>query len=124
MADESGVEVVLLRQGDLEHDQLARWQFVELVEDGRFEQLFGFGLFRAVDIHFRLDDRHEARGDDLPGCFELLGHDVLDTRSVGDRKSTRLNSSHGYISYAVFCLKKKNRGPVSCRVPSSTYSAL
>src|SRR2546429_3963961 len=27
---------------------------------------------------------------------------------IGDRKSTRLNSSHGYISYAVFCLKKKN----------------
>src|SRR2546429_7335306 len=27
---------------------------------------------------------------------------------TGDRKSTRLNSSHGYISYAVFCLKKKN----------------
>src|SRR2546429_6688612 len=26
-----------------------------------------------------------------------------------DRKSTRLNSSHGYISYAVFCLKKKKR---------------
>src|SRR5256884_2731422 len=28
---------------------------------------------------------------------------------VEDRKSTRLNSSHGYISYAVFCLKKKNK---------------
>src|SRR2546422_7022436 len=28
-------------------------------------------------------------------------------QDVGDRKSTRLNSSHGYISYAVFCLKKK-----------------
>src|SRR2546429_1132013 len=28
-------------------------------------------------------------------------------RQRGDRKSTRLNSSHGYISYAVFCLKKK-----------------
>src|SRR2546422_2763252 len=28
--------------------------------------------------------------------------------AVRDRKSTRLNSSHGYISYAVFCLKKKN----------------
>src|SRR2546422_6746157 len=28
---------------------------------------------------------------------------------IGDRKSTRLNSSHGYISYAVFCLKKKKR---------------
>src|SRR2546429_1377008 len=32
-----------------------------------------------------------------------------------DRKSTRLNSSHGYISYAVFCLKKKNK-----TVPNST----
>src|SRR3989449_6273615 len=30
-----------------------------------------------------------------------------DHPEVGDRKSTRLNSSHGYISYAVFCLKKK-----------------
>src|SRR2546429_3778744 len=29
-------------------------------------------------------------------------------KSFRDRKSTRLNSSHGYISYAVFCLKKKN----------------
>src|SRR2546429_4652997 len=28
-----------------------------------------------------------------------------------DRKSTRLNSSHGYISYAVFCLKKKKQTP-------------
>src|SRR2546422_5266581 len=32
--------------------------------------------------------------------------DRLDQRFI-DRKSTRLNSSHGYISYAVFCLKKK-----------------
>src|SRR5687768_18355427 len=30
-----------------------------------------------------------------------------------DRKSTRLNSSHGYISYAVFCLKKKNKFTLS-----------
>src|SRR5205809_7999111 len=29
--------------------------------------------------------------------------------TFGDRKSTRLNSSHGYISYAVFCLKKKKK---------------
>src|SRR2546422_5014616 len=32
-----------------------------------------------------------------------------DSRGAGDRKSTRLNSSHGYISYAVFCLKKKKK---------------
>src|SRR5687768_18266406 len=30
-----------------------------------------------------------------------------------DRKSTRLNSSHGYISYAVFCLKKKKKKPTN-----------
>src|SRR2546422_4731195 len=30
-------------------------------------------------------------------------------RPIIDRKSTRLNSSHGYISYAVFCLKKKKK---------------
>src|SRR2546429_6859730 len=35
-----------------------------------------------------------------------------------DRKSTRLNSSHGYISYAVFCLKKKRH---RC-VPSSAHT--
>src|SRR2546422_7208479 len=34
-----------------------------------------------------------------------------------DRKSTRLNSSHGYISYAVFCLKKKKN---KCNTASST----
>src|SRR2546422_10605084 len=33
-------------------------------------------------------------------------------RSPGDRKSTRLNSSHGYISYAVFCLKKKKKNSI------------
>src|SRR5687768_17946373 len=42
---------------------------------------------------------------------ELLLHVLRRARKPGrdaqDRKSTRLNSSHGYISYAVFCLKKK-----------------
>src|SRR2546422_5565846 len=33
---------------------------------------------------------------------------VPEDHAAADRKSTRLNSSHGYISYAVFCLKKKN----------------
>src|SRR2546422_2583987 len=33
---------------------------------------------------------------------------ALEGSTFSDRKSTRLNSSHGYISYAVFCLKKKN----------------
>src|SRR2546422_5988510 len=43
-------------------------------------------------------------------CMAQLGAGPLDQRErLGDRKSTRLNSSHGYISYAVFCLKKKKK---------------
>src|SRR5687768_18015783 len=40
-------------------------------------------------------ERRHRDGDDVPA------------HPAEDRKSTRLNSSHGYISYAVFCLKKK-----------------
>src|SRR3712207_8643849 len=45
---------------------------------------------------------------DLPE--QRLGEEVVAAREelLGDRKSTRLNSSHANISYAVFCLKKKN----------------
>src|SRR3989442_9231084 len=39
----------------------------------------------------------------------VLQENRLDGFGSGDRKSTRLNSSHVRISYAVFCLKKKNR---------------
>src|SRR2546429_8038244 len=42
---------------------------------------------------------------DLPYIYVALG--PTDVIHAIDRKSTRLNSSHGYISYAVFCLKKK-----------------
>src|SRR3712207_8465431 len=55
-----------------------------------------------------------AAGDDLsPGVNELVRVYVAKKRKIAegdklDRKSTRLNSSHANISYAVFCLKKKN----------------
>src|SRR3989449_2738108 len=39
--------------------------------------------------------------------FEVIGDSLAELAGIKDRKSTRLNSSHGYISYAVFCLKKK-----------------
>src|SRR2546429_6268274 len=42
------------------------------------------------------------------GGGESLEHLIADLGQP-DRKSTRLNSSHGYISYAVFCLKKKKK---------------
>src|SRR2546422_5093587 len=41
------------------------------------------------------------------GGFQIADSAILDLET--DRKSTRLNSSHGYISYAVFCLKKKKK---------------
>src|SRR2546429_6778187 len=40
-------------------------------------------------------------------CLDRLTVGEIDDAEQQDRKSTRLNSSHGYISYAVFCLKKK-----------------
>src|SRR2546422_1529435 len=50
----------------------------------------------------------------LPGVQKHVvvlpdGHEGYGFPVGGDRKSTRLNSSHGYISYAVFCLKKKKK---------------
>src|SRR6266436_10408902 len=48
-----------------------------------------------------------ARGDQAQAAQLLAEAQELLKSHHRDRKSTRLNSSHGYISYAVFCLKKK-----------------
>src|SRR2546422_1092222 len=48
------------------------------------------------------------QGVDFYDVDSMLAEEERAVRdTVRDRKSTRLNSSHGYISYAVFCLKKK-----------------
>src|SRR5437764_5937266 len=57
-------------------------------------------LFRSL---VRVDAR---RARALPGVLAVLTGDDVEPRP--DRKSTRLNSSHRCISYAVFCLKKKS----------------
>src|SRR2546430_7417502 len=50
----------------------------------------------------------QARARDVPARGARIGcAEDLAPRAHGDRKSTRLNSSHSQISYAVFCLKKK-----------------
>src|SRR3712207_8112905 len=50
---------------------------------------------------------HERR-DGVDDRVLGLAHDAASEERLRDRKSTRLNSSHANISYAVFCLKKKN----------------
>src|SRR2546429_7215262 len=66
-------------------------------------------LFRSVEpAPALLAERYErlAKQQGQSPLGRLVdGHEVA--VSATDRKSTRLNSSHGYISYAVFCLKKK-----------------
>src|SRR5699024_10039046 len=62
-------------------------------------------------------DRHDKPADVFLRwltIFHPLIPAVRMTVRTGDRKSTRLNSSHVSISYAVFCLKKKN-GTITCR---------
>src|SRR2546429_2340764 len=54
----------------------------------------------------------ERRGEYLGSTVQVIPHITDEIKAAIrrlDRKSTRLNSSHGYISYAVFCLKKKKK---------------
>src|SRR5438270_4291864 len=62
-------------------------------------------LFRSFGIRFRCGET--ARPFEFPKkCTGERAVRIWEFE--GDRKSTRLNSSHSQISYAVFCLKKKN----------------
>src|SRR5439155_18982282 len=85
-------------------------------------------LFRSPDRRVDPPGRHlqphrrlALEVHDLdPGCEELVD---LRSHHVRDRKSTRLNSSHVAISYAVFCLKKKTIILTSKRSPYLHLSA-
>ena len=52
-------------------------------------------------------DQYTLDGEDIEEQVKYLSEGL--DNLVGDRKSTRLNSSHDQISYAVFCLKKKKK---------------
>src|SRR5438477_5326286 len=66
--------------------------------------------------------RHAARRCDGSKCRRPCRRSrsalVVRRRRLGDRKSTRLNSSHMSISYAVFCLKKKKKETEHCNQAS------
>src|SRR4030042_3120664 len=61
-------------------------------------EIYTLSLHDALPIYWRMDGWIRGVREGVPGADAIHG----------DRKSTRLNSSHGYISYAVFCLKQKN----------------
>src|SRR5207245_8173782 len=70
-------------------------------------------LFRSLALDEHVDQTLAIGGAEL----------ALDGESgptQGDRKSTRLNSSHGSISYAVFCLKKKKKKTMNLSKPYKT----
>src|SRR3989449_5930509 len=62
---------------------------------------FANGTMKAKSVYIIHDKTQYGQG--VAEFFKA------DAEKKGDRKSTRLNSSHGYISYAVFCLKKKKK---------------
>src|SRR2546422_4808885 len=68
-----------------------------LKQDAPLERVSGLGKTPAV------------RALDVARIEVLVVQYILGADTATDRKSTRLNSSHGYISYAVFCLKKKKK---------------
>src|SRR2546430_13544999 len=77
-------------------------------------EIYTLSLHDALPIFGRWQSgrarvRQRGRARRVRGAIEelVLGRDVA-LRIKRDRKSTRLNSSHSQISYAVFCLKKKN----------------
>src|SRR5687768_18012364 len=82
----------LFRSPGAEHDVVQLRQRHEVADLRRA----AFGALAQADGAVL---RHRADGTRQPAARQLHAGE--------DRKSTRLNSSHGYISYAVFCLKKK-----------------
>src|SRR5687768_18199608 len=83
-------------------------------------------LFRSAEGAARIGAPHDLAGKLEVGrhfqvdLFGHHGHAVREIDQGSDRKSTRLNSSHGYISYAVFCLKKKKKKRKSIKIPVKT----
>src|SRR5947208_5373385 len=65
----------------------------------------------TLSLHDALPIFRIKRADEFPAATDQHYVDRMIEMISADRKSTRLNSSHQIISYAVFCLKKKNIDP-------------
>src|SRR5258708_27255638 len=75
-----------------------------------YTTLFRSVLYRALSqVQDRGSLREETRPEGQIAFHALVAVEFHPQPKRGDRKSTRLNSSHQIISYAVFCLKKKKK---------------
>src|SRR3712207_1161263 len=82
------------------------WYYGELTSSKRLEPEFemiaaGRGFVGIIDDDHPIEDHQRAAKQAIAIAKQKI--------ASGDRKSTRLNSSHANISYAVFCLKKKKK---------------
>src|SRR2546422_500633 len=69
------------------------------------ERAEGWAMYLEGELSLPREQSDVGRFDAEIRASKDAGAEVVRTAMLGDRKSTRLNSSHGYISYAVFCLK-------------------
>src|SRR2546422_5252603 len=86
--------------------------FFFFFNDTATTEIYTLSLHDALPISPRRRRRRRARAAPARarrGRARDRGTRGTRSRRRADRKSTRLNSSHGYISYAVFCLKKKKK---------------
>src|SRR3712207_7881763 len=82
--------------------------FFFFFNDTATTEIYPLSLHDALPIYQRDDEHHRQRaGGDAPAARCMCRVGCVDRCGTIDRKSTRLNSSHANISYAVFCLKKK-----------------
>src|SRR2546426_12345684 len=72
-------------------------------------EIYTLSLHDALPIYARVERLPRRLGDVIAKINVRLQAVDIGQLVAGDRKSTRLNSSHLVISYAVFCLKKKKR---------------
>src|SRR5256885_10868854 len=80
-------------------------------------------LFRSRDVLISRAVGFISANSFAPTSPDVLTiHLVLSKRTSGDRKSTRLNSSHLVISYAVFCLKKKKKALMRIHIADTADS--
>src|SRR5436853_2789139 len=79
------------------------------INDTATTEIYTLSLHDALPISRRRRDGRHRTGRPHHGAVRCALQRISVRPAVGDRKSTRLNSSHLGISYAVFCLKKKIR---------------